>query len=349
VCGKPRVLLVRGELSNLSATWKGLVVIGHSALLALSLVASPPVESSPSISPAEFRASFDSALAGKLSVPANIKLAARSFRYVFVGGFMNEGMSEYFKQNARELRAIGVTRKAVHYIYPSSHETIEANAASVCGKFQEFAALGPEKLVVIAHSRGACDALAFALQNPQFVSDHIQALFLIQGPFGGTGVADYLIGEGPPIDKRMPLKHRLIALALGRLEEYVLSRGMHGGLSSLTRRASKEFWEAALEEYEAALPVVSPKTFYVTAKTRPAHLRLFLQATAWYLGTNFGPNDGMVALEDQSVAGVGTVLAVLDAGHTDLTHRFPSALPKRRLRRGLIDAIIMCVGRATAA
>ncbi len=310
-------------------------MIGQLTLLAWLFVASPPVETNPVISPAEFRASFDSALAGKLSVPADIMCAARSYRYVFVGGFMNEGMSEYFKQNAKELKAIGVPRKAVHYIYPSSHETIEGNAADVQGKFQEFAALGPEKLVVIAHSRGASDTLAFALQNPEFVSAHVQALFLVQGPFGGTGVADYVTGEGPPIDNRMPLKQRLIAMGLGRLEGYALSHGKHGGLSSLTRRASKEFWEAVLEENEEAISVVSPKTFYVTTKTRPRHLQIFLQATAWYLGTNFGPNDGMVTVEDQSVAGVGTVLAVLDAGHTDLTHRFPSAPPRRRLRKAL--------------
>ena len=324
-------------------------MIGHSALLACLFVAPPPVETDPVISPAEFRGCFDSALAGKLSIPADVKRAAQRYRYVFVGGFMSEGMSEYFKQNARELRAMGVPRKAIHFIYPSSHETIEGNAAAVRAKFHEFAAMGPEKLVVIAHSRGACDALAFALRNPLFVSDHILALFLIQGPFGGTGLADYLTGEGPPIDRRMPLKQRLIALGLGRLEEYVLSRGKHGGLASLTRRASKEFWETALEEHRAAIPVVSPKTFYVTTKTKPAHLRLFLQATAWYLGTHFGPNDGMVALDDQSVDGVGTVLAILDAGHTDLTHQFPSAPPRRRLRRALIDAIIMGVGEAEPA
>ena len=322
-------------------------MIGHLTLLAWLFVASPAVETDPVISPAEFRVHFDSALAGKLSVSADVKRAARRYRYVFVGGFMSEGMSEYFKQNAKELKAIGVPRTAVHYIYPSSRETIEGNASAVQGMFKEFAALGPEKLVVIAHSRGACDALAFALRNPRFVSDHVQALFLIQGPFGGTGVADYLVGDGPPIDRRMPLKQRLIALGLGRLEEFALSRGKHGGLSSLTRRASKDFWEAAVEEHQDAISIVSPKTFYVTAKTKPAHLRLFLQATAWYLGTNFGPNDGMVALEDQSVAGVGNVVAILDAGHTDLTHRFPSAPPRRRLRRALIDAIIMGVGEAS--
>jgi pimeloyl-ACP methyl ester carboxylesterase len=323
-------------------------MIEHLIILGTLLAAPPTVETKPVISPTGFRASFELALAGKLSVPAEVKRSARSYRYVFVGGFMNEGMSEYFKQNARELRLIGVPRKAIHYIYPSSQETIEGNAAAVRDKFKEFAAQGPEKLVVIAHSRGACDALAFALDDPQFVSDRIQALFLVQGPFGGTGIADYISGEGPPIDRSMPLKQRLIALGLSRLEEYALARGKHGGIASLTTRASKEYWETALEEHQSAVPVVSPKTFYVTTTTKPGPLRLFLQATSWYLGTHFGPNDGMVAVEDQSVDGLGTVLAVLDAGHTDLTHRFPSAMPKRRLRRALIDAIIMGIGQAKA-
>ena len=128
-----------------------------------------------------------------------------------------------------------------------------------------------------------------------------------------------------------------------------MSRGKHGGITSLTTRASKDYWEAALEDHQDAVPIVSPKTFYVTTKSKPAHLRLFLQATSWYLGTHFGPNDGMVALEDQSVDGLGTVVAVLDAGHTDLTHRFPAAMPKRRLRRALIDAIIMGVGQPQRA
>ena len=80
----------------------------------------------------------------------------------------------------------------------------------------------------------------------------------------------------------------------------------------------------------------------MTTRTEPGQLRFFQQTIAWYLGY-LGPNDGIVALEDQSVPGLGTVLAVLDAGHTDLTNRFPSARSKSRLRRALIDAIVMAV------
>ena len=108
----------------------------------------------------------------------------------------------------------------------------------------------------------------FALGNPEFVADHIEALFLVQGPFGGTGVADYLVGEGPPIDSRMPWRHRVVAHVLGRLEVFLLDRGKHGGLQALTQRSSDEFWERALEEHQAAIPVVSPRTFYVTTPDR---------------------------------------------------------------------------------
>jgi hypothetical protein len=52
----------------------------------------------------------------------------------------------------------------------------------------------------------------------------------------------------------------------------------------------------------------------------------------------------MVALDDQTLPNLGTLLAVLEAGHTDLTNQFPSGRADKRLRRALIDAIIMAVG-----
>jgi hypothetical protein len=152
-------------------------------------------------------------------------------------------------------------------------------------------------------------------------------------------------GEGAPLDRRIPLKYRVIAHLLGRLEKRLLGRGKHGGLPELAREASQDFWEHALKEYADAVPIVGPKTYYITAESPLARLRLFKRAMAWYLRTHFGANDGVVALEDQSLAGLGTVIAVLEAGHTDLTNRFPSARAKRRLRRSLIQGILFAVGR----
>ncbi len=108
-------------------------------------------------------------------------------------------------QNAQELRARGVPRDAIHFIYPSSHKSIEENAEAVRASIRGDRRDRSESLVVVAHSRGACDTLAFALENPQFVRTRVRGLFLVQGPFGGTGVADYVAGEGSTsLDPQIP-------------------------------------------------------------------------------------------------------------------------------------------------
>lgn len=296
--------------------------------------------------PTEFHAWFRVAAEGKLRVPAAVERRARDFRYVFVGGFTNERMPGYFSQCEKELREHGVAPGSIHFIFPSSHNTIDENSDEVQSRFLEIGAQGPERLVVIAHSRGACDTLVFALRNESFVRDRIQSLFLVQGAFGGTGVADFLMGEGLLMDHQMPARLRVLAYALGKFESFLLHRGKHGGLSELTRTESERFWERMREEHASAIPVVAPKTFYITSQVRPSRLRLFRRAIASYLHTYYGPNDGMVLLSDQSLPGLGTDLGVLEVSHSDVTHRFPSTRAPRRLRKALVQCIIMAVGAA---
>ena len=314
--------------------------------MVVTAVLVPPDQDStpPAISPAAFQAWFDSAAEGRLAIPDDVRTNACRYRYVFVGGLQVGMMQGYLAQNAKALRARGVPHQAIHIINPSSHKTVVENAESVRSDLLAIAEQGPEKLVVIAHSRGACDTLAFALRNPRFVADRIHALFLVQGPFGGTGVADYVAGEGPPMDGRMPFGYRMLGQAIGRLEAQFLGQSKHQVITSLSHRASNSFWDGILDANREAVSVVAPKTFYVTSRTGPSRHPLLQRATAWYLKAYYGPNDGLVALEDQSLPGLGTVLAVLDAGHTDLTRRFPAARPKKRLRWALVDAIIMAVG-----
>lgn len=316
--------------------------------LCLSCLGAEPDPDGPRVEPAAFRRWFVAAREGTLPIPAEVERRAQGFRYVFVAGLLNERMPAYFGQNAQELKARGVPRGAIHFIYPSSSKTCEENAEEVRAQFLKIAREGREPLVVIAHSRGACDALAFALADPKFVRDHLHALFLVQGPFGGTGLADYVAGDGPAMDREIPLRFRAVGTLIGRAEKKRLKRGKDGGLTGLTRKASARFWDQILDDHAEAIPIVDKKTFYVTTETSPSHFGLFKRATAWYLQAIAGPNDGLVALEDQSLPELGTVLAVLDAGHTDLTNRFPSAHGARRLRRALIQSILMAVGRADA-
>ena len=150
------------------------------------------------------------------------------------------------------------------------------------------------------------------------------------------------------MDGRMPPVHRLLARWIGALERFLLKRGGHGGLAGLSREASRAYWRYALDEHADAIPVVGPKVYYVESRARSARLVLFQRALSWYLGAYYGPNDGVVAVDDQSLPGLGMSLGVVDAGHADLTRRFPSTRVGGRSRRALIRAILMAVGRSKA-
>jgi pimeloyl-ACP methyl ester carboxylesterase len=320
------------------------MAINAAGVLTLVLLAAGS-DPTPAVGPEEFRRWFDRAAEGRLRIPEEVRARALGFRYVFVGGLGNERMPDYFAQNVAALEALGVPPGAIHEIRPSSHAGLAENLDAVRAGFLDAEAGGPERLVVIAHSRGACDALAFALREPGFVRDHVAAFFLVQGPFGGTGLADYVLGEGEPMDRQMPRRARVVAKAVGGLERASLRRGRHGGLEDLTRDASREFWRGELEAYADAIPVVGPRIFFVEASVPPSRQRLARKPLARYLHAYYGPNDGVVLESDQSLEGLGTRLGPLDVGHTDLTHRFPAARARPKLRRALVESIVMAVGR----
>jgi hypothetical protein len=202
---------------------------------------------------------------------------------------------------------------------------------------------------VIAHSRGACDALAFAIANAAFVRDRVEALFLIQGPFGGSGAAEYAIGQGSSMDHRMPWQHRILGHLAARVAR---SKGRRGGsdvLEGMTRASSLTYWSKALAEHADAVETVGPRTFYVTSTIEPSRLRFVRRAIAWYLKVYHGPSDGMVALTDQFLPELGTVVATLEASHGALTNRFPATRASRSMRKALVQSIFMAVGQPETA
>jgi len=313
-------------------------------LLNVALLLGGPVDP-PAVTADAFQGWFQAATRGELHVPGPVAGRAGGFRYVFVGGFRIGRMPGYFSQNAAELRALGVPRRSIHMVFPNSHKTVDENRDAVRDELDRIAEIGPEPLVVIAHSRGACDVLAFALDEPEFVRERVAALFLIQGAFGGTALADYVLGEGEPMDDRMPPIHRWLARAIGAFERLLLKCGKHDALAGLGRIASRAYWRQSLADHAAAVPDVGPKVFYLQSRARPSRLGLFSRAMAWYLGAYYGPNDGVIALADQMVPGLGTSLGVLEAGHAELTRRAHAPRAPRNGRRALIQSIVMAVGQ----
>ncbi len=313
-------------------------------LMVAALLAGGP-DTSTSGASGPFQGWFRSAEEGSLKVPATVAREARTFRYVFVGGFHNERMPRYFAANIAELKALGIPRDQIHVVQPSSHRTSEDNAEEVRARFLEIAREGPERLVVIAHSRGACDTLAFALGDPAFVRDHVRAMFLIQGPFGGSGLAGYVTGSGVPMDRQMKLRHRVIAGLIGRMARAFTKDESLEAMEGMTPEVSAAFWAKALDKDAATLAEVGSKTFFIRAPIHPSRQRFARRAMAWYLQTYHGPNDGVVALKDQSLPGFGTVIATLEAGHSDLTCNSPTSRARKGDRRALSRSIVMAVGQ----
>jgi len=173
-------------------------------------------------------------------------------------------------------------------------------------------------------------------------------MFLVQGPFGGSGLADYVSGEGKPVDGRMPPVHRFLARQIGKRVDGVISkRGWDGAVDGLKQKESRDYWKQTLCEHAAAIPIVGPKVYFVESQADGGKLVWFHKTTGSYLRTYYGPNDGLVALADQRLTGLGTCLGPIEAGHTDLTSRFPHAAAGRRSRKALIQCVVMTVGRSS--
>ncbi|MEW4567386.1 alpha/beta fold hydrolase [Tautonia sp. JC769] len=303
------------------------------------------VHPAPAIEPTEFQDWFLSSFDGTLQLDEELVERIQGFRYVFVMGLMNERSPGYLEQNVRELRGLGVPSRRIHRIAPSSDARIRENLDEIRAAFRAIADQGPEPIVIIGHSRGACDALAFALHEAAFVSERVVALFLIQGPFGGSGAADYLLGSGIPMDRQIPPPTRALATLMRNAAAKRLENGKHEGIVDLTTDASERFWGRLLAARRSAIPIVGPRTFYIEATVPPSRQPPFRRPVARYLETYYGPNDGLVAVGDQYLPELGTRLGILDVSHMDLTHRFPAARPQRRLRGALVQAIAVAVGR----
>jgi hypothetical protein len=147
------------------------------------------------------------------------------------------------------------------------------------------------------------------------------------------------------MDHRMAWQHRLVGNLAARVARSQLRRGGIGVLEELTRASSLTYWSVALAEHPEAVETVGTRTFYVTSTTEPAQLRFVRRSIARYLEVYHGPSDGMVAVTDQYLPELGTVVATLEASHGELTCRFPATRVSKSMRKALVRSIFMAVGQ----
>jgi predicted alpha/beta hydrolase family esterase len=236
-------------------------------------------------------------------------------RYVLVSGFMNETMKGYFTDNILALNKLGV--KDDHILKPNvpSKMDVEVNSEALNKQVMDFP--GSEPLVIIAHSKGAVEVLIWAIQNSEFVRDHVRGMFLVQGAFGGSKIADFIEHKGYSIDKAMPLKYRL-QLDVMRAEGWNEDRVAHDGLVSMTSEASAKLWPALVAQYPKAIANINKKVFYILGTEDVSKLPLLIRPMGSYLTTYYGKsggNDGILLAKDQFVPGIGKILFSAEVGH----------------------------------
>ena len=306
-----------------------------------------------------FAAFFERQIAAPQPLPQSVLEAARRYRYVFVAGFLNEAFRRgYFNENRDALIEAGVRPDAIHVVFPRSADAIAETAERLHREIPTLAAAGDQKLVLIGHSKGAAELLAFALANPAFVRTRVEAIFLAQGAIGGSGVADYITDAGHPLDDKMPAASR-VAFAVAARGGKLLDGELDRGFQSLTHRQTAALWARLVprssdsETTKAwAKPSVGPaadRIFFIRSHRRPGAVSKILALTATYLATYYGDNDGLVELEDQELPGVGRVLATLEADHMALTVARPVSGDEPAVRRAFTHALLMQLAGALAA
>lgn len=274
---------------------------------------------------------------------------AAQFRYVFVNGFLNEVQKKTsFRDMTLTLTRQGVSKNSIHVLRPSSINSIAGNLDWLQLELKKLADLGPEKLVLIGHSKGAAETLAVALQAPAWLQDKIHAIYLVQGAMHGSPIADFFMNEGVTIDSRLPLAVRYVLKQIQSADlptklknaETWLGFSVDEGLLSLTKRATQAFWKTHLADHRGSIAAIGSKTFYLRSAQAPSKVRWMFMAPGYYQDVYYGPNDGVLPRAHQSLREIGTPLADLTMDHVDLVSEDPKTPAALRLREAVMKAIL---------
>jgi len=240
---------------------------------------------------------------------------------VFVGGFMNEIVrhrlaGNYFRQNTAAVRSVS-PGTAVFRVFPPSSRAMSDNVEFLRERLADAWEQGGRRpLTVIGHSKGGAETLLTMLRHPELVLEgRVDDVVLIQSSIGGSPLSDCLSDPDACRPESM-----LMRLA-GR---WIRSTWPDGLLSLRTADADRVFGSAVTAARahvgQGGLDRLSRSVVYVRTVAPGGVMSRRLRIVSDFLiAAGHDRNDGMLALEDQRLEGVGADLGeVLTASHTDL-------------------------------
>lgn len=273
--------------------------------------------------------------AEKAYLQEDVKNQAAQYHYVFIPGFLNEGLPTYFEDNITALEAAGIKNDSIS-VFNSSSFTAPSDNVHLLQKQMEKIPTN-KKIVMIGHSKGAVEGLLFAIENKEFVQKRVQAVFLVQGAFLGSPIADYIAGKGHAVDSKIPFFGRMFLESA----HYVLSRLIvTNGLLALTSSNINEFWGSKSIEPQH-VDTLDNKVFYIKSRQNYRYMSLFIDNAGRYLETYYGDSDGIVILDGQSLSHVGRTIATIEgADHTDLMLSAPLSNREKKYRFAFTNTLL---------
>jgi pimeloyl-ACP methyl ester carboxylesterase len=241
-------------------------------------------------------------LAGEEGAAPAPRARAGMHRLVFVGGLFSDCLAEP-GTFADVTKAASDAGFAVTAPPIGGRSSVAANAAALASALQALPDDG-RHVIVVAHSKGAVDALEVLARRPDLAS-RVAAVLTIAAPLGGTALAESLA----PLYQLAAAANPLLRCAPGTGDE----------LADLTPRARARWWR----EHGAKLtvPIYSLVALPDASRISP----VFALTHAMQTGAD-AMNDGEIPARAQ-VAPSGTLLGFVNADHLEVAVVRPRTPP----------------------
>ena len=242
---------------------------------------------------------------------------AMKLHFLFVAGFLSEGIPGYFKDNAEVVTdELGASTSM---FFPPSGGNLETDAELIRGEVSRLTDELQRPVVLIGHSKGGAGAVLAVLRNPELVSSgRVAHVVSIQGALRGSPLADGIVKSLP-----IPLLHDAFR-----------------GPMTLTREKAEASFRAATPSM-TMLDWYQRHVRYVRSSETTGLVSQELALTHAFVATHgSGRNDGLLLEEDQWLPGIGHDLGVLRGDHAAFTVSSPLSNGTSQTRKAFTRALL---------
>ncbi len=241
----------------------------------------------------------------------SLQIRMDSQRWVLIDGILGDFSQTLYAQMKMVLRdEVGI--QSVDILRPSSVNTILENAELLARELNFIAKKYGQRLVLVAHSRGAVEVFLALLKHPNLLSQDIVAkAILVQGAFDGSPLADLVVNNVGGICSQesssdfCDLIKQFLPSAASLKVNFVRKERIKAQIQAIDFQ--KYFQEKILF-------VRSQSSFMATANP--------LKPSSIYLNIYFGKNDGLLLTDQEFVSGWGQDLGILPGDHFSLLGGF---------------------------